>query len=78
MSKITSVNYNTFNDMLISFLNIAVGSDRDSEIVLKFMGFGMVKKPTYAEIGRHYDLCRERIRQIIRNNLAELKTEEKI
>lgn len=63
---------NTEIDRVLSIL-----SDREAEIVRMFFGVGQYPEMTLEEIGEHFDLTRERVRQIKEKAIRKLRQGDK-
>ena len=63
---------NTEIDRVLSTL-----SDREAEIVRMFFGVGQYPEMTLEEIGEHFDLTRERVRQIKEKAIRKLRQGDK-
>lgn len=68
----SEIDYSSFHRLIVSFINKCIKKERNREILL--MRITTRGGKTYHTIGRHFNLTRERIRQIL-NNIS--KTLEK-
>lgn len=70
-------------DLMQSSLNTEIDrelstlSDREAEIVRMFFGVGQYPEMTLEEIGEHFDLTRERVRQIKEKAIRKLRQGDK-
>ena len=57
---------------------LSILTDREAEIIMMIFGIGKEKKSTLEEIGEHFNLTRERIRQIKEKALKKLRNSKEV
>jgi len=57
---------------------LSILTDREAEIIMMIFGIGKEKKSTLEEIGEHFNLTRERIRQIKEKALKKLRNSKDV
>ena len=73
ISKGGAVDFSSYENMVYSFVKLAITSDRDRQILFDRFCFQTSKIPTLKELGGKHQLTRERIRQIIKKGSKVLK-----
>jgi DNA-directed RNA polymerase delta subunit len=68
-SPIQAFNYRQATEAILRTLR----RDRDRQIVARRFGFDLPKRQTLEQIGRHFGITRERVRQIEKATLAKIK-----
>lgn len=72
-NHISSIDYSSYRDMIASFVLRCIKSKRDQGLISRRLCFQTEKMPTLEQLGQHFDITRERVRQILKKGYRNLK-----
>ena len=63
----------SYRNMISSFVRCCIKSKRDQDLINRRLCFQTEKMPTLEQLGQHFDITRERVRQILEKGYRNLK-----
>ncbi|MCK5014608.1 MAG: hypothetical protein KAS66_12380 [Candidatus Omnitrophica bacterium] len=72
-NHISSIDYSSYRNMITSFVRLCIKSKRDQDLISRRLCFQTEKIPTLEQIGKHFDITKEGVRQILKKGYRNLK-----
>lgn len=76
--KQDAVDYSSYDAMVACFVDQCVESSRDQQLLKQRFCFFEGKAPTLEELGRQFDITRERARQVLKKGLDQLSIKQNL
>jgi|GEM_PF-5952023 len=73
-----TIDFSSYSSMITSFLNDCIENHRNKQIVLQRLCFKSGKVPTLEELGKQFNLTRERVRQLLKRETENLQIKSNI